>query len=120
MKTPTEQFWETIQQRRQEIDILDLELLRLISQRARIALELASIKQSSGLPVLDEHRERRIVERMCGANPGPLDEESVAGIFRCIIRESRRVEEDSTAGPKNSYFKKEEDSHGDQYGSRRV
>jgi len=40
-----------LHQRRQEIDLLDAELLRLLNQRARVACELASIKKSSGLPV---------------------------------------------------------------------
>ena len=120
MDKPTEQVWETLQQRRQEIDIIDLELLRLISRRARIALELASIKETSGLPVCDPQREQHIVDRMCGANPGPLNKGSVAAIFRCIIRESRRAEEGFVAPPRNGYLRKEEHSHGDQYGNGRV
>jgi chorismate mutase-like protein len=77
---------------RNEIDILDGELLRLLNERARIAAVLGALKVSSGLPVYDGRRERQILARLCDSNQGPLDRESVSTIFRCIIRESRRLE----------------------------
>ena len=83
---------KTVEQWRNEIDILDAELLRLLNERARIASELGALKLSSGLPVYDGRRERQVLARLCESNPGPLDHEGVSSIFRCIIRESRRFE----------------------------
>ena len=83
---------KSIEQWREEIDILDVELLRLLNERARIASELGALKESSGLPVYDGRRERQILARLCQSNQGPLDRGSVSSIFRCIIRESRRFE----------------------------
>jgi len=82
---------KTLEDWRREIDLLDTELLRLLSQRARIACELGAIKVASGLPAYDGRRERQVLARMCAENQGPLGQESVTSIFRCIIRETRRI-----------------------------
>ena len=78
---------------REEIDRIDGELLRLLNRRARLALEIGELKARAGLPVKDEGREREVLSRSSNANSGPLGQNSVARIFRRIIRESRRVEE---------------------------
>src|SRR5215467_14990481 len=83
---------DDLHQRRKQIDQLDTELLRLLNQRATLACKLASIKKSSGLAVYDGRREQQILDRICGQNPGPLDSEGLSSIFRCIIRESRKLE----------------------------
>lgn len=104
---------------REQIDILDSELLRLLSQRAQVVSEVASIKQSSGMPVYDGQREQQILDRICGLNPGPLDSQGLTDIFRCIIRESRRVEENSMQRTQQNSFQ-QENLHGDQYGGKRI
>jgi chorismate mutase len=86
---------DDLHQRRKQIDLLDTELLRLLNQRAAMACELAAIKKSSGLEVYDGRREQQILDRICGQNPGPLDSQGLITIFRCIIRESRKLEEAS-------------------------
>jgi len=102
---------KSIEQWREEIDILDVELLRLLNERARIASELGALKVSSGLPVYDGRRERQILARLCQSNQGPLDRESVSSIFRCIIRESRRLE----ATQQHAYQKSHYEQSGQEY-----
>lgn len=77
---------------RAEIDAIDNELLRLINQRARLAMKVGSLKKSAGLPLSDPDRERSVVARACRANVGPLDDKAVAKIFRRIIRESLKLQ----------------------------
>jgi chorismate mutase/prephenate dehydratase len=86
---------DDLHRRRKQIDLLDSELLRLLNQRAKIACELASIKKSCGLEVYDGRREQQILDRLCTENPGPLEAEALISIFRCIISESRKLEETS-------------------------
>jgi len=81
-----------IERWRKEIDELDEELLRLLNMRARLAVKVGALKRASGLPVADPERERFVLERLQGVNPGPLDSRAVVRLFRRIIRESRRVE----------------------------
>ena len=76
---------------RSQIDALDAELLRLLTQRAAIACEIASIKVASGLPAYDGNRERQVIARVVEKNTGPLDQQSVTDIFSGIIRETRRL-----------------------------
>ena len=103
---------DDLHQRRKQIDQLDTELLRLLNQRATLACELASIKKSSGLAVYDGRREQQILDRICGQNPGPLDSAGLTSIFRCIIRESRKLEAASMQQlDKNSF--EQEYSNGD-------
>lgn len=77
---------------RKEIDEIDVELLRLLNMRARLALKVGALKQAEHLPFCDPERERTVLQRLQELNPGPLDDRAVDKVFRRIIRESRRVQ----------------------------
>src|SRR2546427_5375149 len=77
---------------RAEINALDIELLRLLNQRARLALNVGESKRDAGVHLCDHTREREVIERMCEANEGPLDDRAVVELFRAIIHESRRIQ----------------------------
>ena len=81
----------TIEDWRDEIDRIDDELLRLLNERARLAVRVGELKRLAGLSVFDLVREREVITRVCQSNTGPLAAQGVARIFRRIIRESRRV-----------------------------
>ncbi len=81
-----------IEDYRTEIDAIDDELLRLLNRRARLAVEIGGLKRVAGIPLRDPHRERQVLERMCLANDGPLNEEAVRKLFRSIIHETRLVQ----------------------------
>jgi len=82
----------TIEGWRKEINALDRELLRLLNQRARVALKVGESKTASGMHLCDHTREREVIERMCKANEGPLDDRAIIELFRAIIHESRRIQ----------------------------
>lgn len=77
---------------RSRIDALDGELLRLFNERARIALKVGESKKEAGTSLCDHTREREVVERMCAANQGPLDDRAIIELYRAIIHESRRIQ----------------------------
>lgn len=104
---------------REQIDILDGELLRLLNQRAEAAREVASIKKSSGRPIYDGQREQQILDRICELNQGPLDSQGLTSIFRRIIHESRKIGEGSMRRGQENLFE-QETHNGDQYGSKRI
>src|SRR5215813_11340078 len=81
-----------IEKWRKEINALDRELLRLLNQRARVALKVGESKAAAGAHLCDHTREREVIERMCEANEGPLDERAIVELFRAIIHESRRIQ----------------------------
>lgn len=77
---------------RKRIDLLDDVLLRIFSERARLALEVGHRKKCLGLPVFDPAREKRIFTRMREDNPGPLDGGAIVRLFERVVDESRRLE----------------------------
>src|SRR5437667_8798521 len=82
----------SIEDWRTQINALDTELLRLLNQRARIALRVGESKTAEGLSLCDHAREREVIERMCEANDGPLDDRAIVELYRAIIHESRRIQ----------------------------
>ena len=50
---------------------IDEELLRLINERAKLALSILKFKKENQLPVFDPDREKRILELLQLKNPGP-------------------------------------------------
>ena len=79
---------------RAEIDHLDRVLVRLLNLRARLALGAAALKRRAGAPLRAPQREREVLENVISTNPGPLNRRAVLAVFRAVIRESRRLEED--------------------------
>ena len=77
---------------RKEIDEIDVELLRLLNVRARLALKVGALKKAASLPITDAERERVVLERLHEINGGPLDDRAVDKLFRRIILESKRIE----------------------------
>jgi len=58
----------TIEAWRKQINALDVELLRLLNRRARVALKVGESKSASGVHLCDYTREREVIEHMCAAN----------------------------------------------------
>lgn len=73
---------------RNRIDAIDSELLGLISERARCAQQVAHIKTATDGNQVQFYRPERevaVLRRIKAANPGPLDGEEVARLFREIM-----------------------------------
>jgi chorismate mutase/prephenate dehydratase len=71
---------------RERIDALDRDLLRLISERAACAQEVAQIKVANGdTQFYRPEREAAILRRIKEQNRGPLDGEEVTRLFREIM-----------------------------------
>ncbi len=65
---------------RAAIDALDLEILERLNARAAHAQAIGALK--GGAAAYRPEREARVLSRLMAANPGPLPDEAVAGIFR--------------------------------------
>ena len=82
----------SIEDWRDEIDRLDEELVRLLNERSKCAIEIGRIKRDLGQPVYMPSREKEVIEHVMRINPGPLDAEAMQRLFERIIDESRRIE----------------------------
>jgi chorismate mutase-like protein len=78
---------------RRKIDELDRELVRLLNERARCAAEIGKLKHQNGLPILEPRREQEVLQHALEANAGPLDHEALRRVFRQIVEEMRRLEQ---------------------------
>jgi len=78
---------------RARIDALNTKLVDLLNERARCALEIAEYKKQKNLPVHDPKRENAVLDKVTEQNGGPLTDEALRDIFRCIMAEHRKLEE---------------------------
>lgn len=78
---------------RAEIDAIDDELLRLLNNRAAIALRVGEVKRRNDTSLCDHNRELEVLTRLVRQNSGPLDEQSVKSIFQRIIDECLHVQQ---------------------------
>jgi chorismate mutase/prephenate dehydratase len=78
---------------RGRIDALNAKLVDLLNERARCALEIAAFKSKNALPIHDPKRELEVLAKVVAHNAGPLTDEALQGIFRCIMLEHRKLEE---------------------------
>jgi len=77
-----------IEKLRDEIDGIDLELIRLFQRRMRIALDIARHKKDNGKPVFDNTRERQLLHKASG-NVEPEFEVYIRVFFSMLMDLSR-------------------------------
>lgn len=77
---------------RGQIDKLDSEIVRLINERAKIAIQVGKLKDQDGQPVYAPNREEEVLARVVEASKGPLKPECVRAVFRELISGSRSLE----------------------------
>ncbi|AWN23764.1 chorismate mutase [Deinococcus irradiatisoli] len=84
----------SIEDLRAQIDTINDELIRLISQRAQLAAEIGHIKTLEGRPRhYDPAREERQLKYIEEVNPGPFSAAALKSIFKEIFRASLDLEE---------------------------
>lgn len=96
----------TIATVRTKIDRLDKQLIKLMNERAKLALEIGRLKDDSGIAAYAPAREGEVLARVTSLNKGPLGERCVRSVFRELISGSRALEKDlriAYLGPAYSY-----------------
>ncbi len=83
---------EALKDLRDQIDRLDVELLRLLNARMEIAKKVGELKADKGLTLFDPSREESIFERLSALNPGPITETSLRAVYREIFAASRLLQ----------------------------
>jgi chorismate mutase-like protein len=82
----------SIEDWRRKIDEIDTQLVQLLNERSKCAIQIGKLKHDLNLRVYDPDREREILRRIKEVNPGPLDDEGLQRLFERVIDECRRVE----------------------------
>lgn len=74
------------------IDRIDEQLVALMAERARLVVEVGKTKRQGGIAIYAPHRERAVIERAIGRNPGPLPPRTIEAVFREIMSGSFALE----------------------------
>lgn len=78
---------------RGQIDRIDRQLVKLINDRANVAIKIGRLKEQSGEVVYDPVREEAVLAKALELSPGPLSPACVRAIFRELISGSRSLEQ---------------------------
>ncbi len=83
----------SLEQLRQNIAKIDVQLVKLLNERAQQSLQIFMEKQRSNLPVYNQQREDQVIENVIQQNKGPLTSEQVKSIFEIIIESCRTIQQ---------------------------
>jgi chorismate mutase/prephenate dehydratase len=91
---------------RKDLERLDRDLLKLLSDRARTSQKLGTLLHADGSPSYNPLEEQEVIRRALEANKGPLPEEAIRHIYREILGSARNLIKPlriAYLGPKYSY-----------------
>lgn len=83
---------DDIGQLRKQIEGLDAQIVRLLSERARHAQEIGRLKQLKEVPAFDGFRERTVLNGLAAGNQGPLPDSALRRIFTEIMSACRALQ----------------------------
>jgi chorismate mutase len=92
----------TLEELRDQIDVLDRQLVELLSERARAAQMIGHLKAATSLPVYEPVREKVIYANVRAANKGPLPDIELTHIYERIIDVMRALQRDELASERNA------------------
>jgi len=92
----------TLEELRNQIDVLDRQLVELLSERARAAQMIGHLKAATSLPVYEPEREKVIYANVRAANKGPLPDIELTHIYERIIDVMRALQRNELASEKNA------------------
>jgi chorismate mutase/prephenate dehydratase len=96
----------SIEELRARIDQIDDRILKLLNDRARLAIAVGHHKSGQGRATYAPEREKRIFGRLARSNGGPLEPDHVRAIYREIISSCLALEEPlriAYLGPEGTY-----------------
>ncbi|MGB0386589.1 MAG: bifunctional 3-deoxy-7-phosphoheptulonate synthase/chorismate mutase [Ardenticatenaceae bacterium] len=73
---------------RKEINVLNLQILDLLSKRGQIAADIGHIQLGMGFSSYDPKRELDMLKGLTEANQGPFDDATVKSLFKSIFQAS--------------------------------
>jgi chorismate mutase len=77
---------------RRRMDEIDKQLVDLLNERCKCALEIGHLKQQSHIPLYQPAREQEVLANAERNNQGPLKDAAIRRLFERIIDEARSAE----------------------------
>ena len=85
---------EELDKLRQDLDEVNLELLKLINKRAQLVQDIGGIKQQQGMNRFDPVREREMLDSITQNNDGPFENSTIQHIFKELFKAGLELQED--------------------------
>ncbi len=79
---------------RQKVDEINLQILELLNERAKLVQEIGLVKTTHGIKRFDPVRERQVLDLIAKHNKGPFETSTVQHIFKTIFQASLELQED--------------------------
>lgn len=83
---------EKLAECRRNIDRIDVQVLALLNERARVVEIIGAVKREQSLPVYEPKREDEVYKNVLENNHGPLTSDAVRRIFERVIDEMRTLQ----------------------------
>ena len=83
-----------LDQLRQRVEDLNLQLLSLINERARTVQEIGRVKETQGVNRYDPVRERHMLDLIKDNNNGPFENSTILHLFKQIFKAGLELQED--------------------------
>jgi len=97
---------EELAELRRKIDELDKKIVELLSERARVVVQVGKAKRVGGTPTYAPDREQAILQRISELNTGPLPQKTLRAIYRELMSGSFALEKPlriGYLGPEGSF-----------------
>lgn len=82
-----------LEKERKEIDAIDKELIALLEKRWDLILKVAMKKKQANIPVLDEEREKRILEKVAMQVEKKEYAPSIQQVYKAMFELSRSYQQ---------------------------
>lgn len=83
-----------LDQLRQRVEEINLQLLELINERAAAVQEIGTVKESQGVNKYDPVRERHMLDLIKKNNNGPFEDSVILHLFKQIFKAGLNLQED--------------------------
>jgi 3-deoxy-7-phosphoheptulonate synthase / chorismate mutase len=78
----------TVNQLRQQLNEINLQLLQLLNRRATLVQEIGGIKKNQGVDKFDPEREKEMLDQLMKHNQGPFSDQTIRYLFKQIFKAS--------------------------------
>lgn len=77
---------------REKIETLNIEILKLLSERGEIAKQIGQEKRKQGTAIYDPEREKEMINKLLDLNDGPFDDNVIKQLFKEIFKASTELQ----------------------------
>jgi chorismate mutase/prephenate dehydratase len=96
----------SLEELRKRIDEIDLQLVKLLNERAQVVVDIGKLKSKTDKPIYAPDREKQVLEKVLAANNGPLPDRTIIAIWREMMSGSFALEKPlriAYLGPQGSF-----------------